>query len=106
MSKLLNTYQESPAIVGKFKITRQMLRTDLPSVRTDKEGGCNQVLACWKRTIYDNTNTYIGRWTTSNTEYYRKNVDQFEGWIELEDLISKFCPENVVEVDDEQIVES
>ena len=87
-------------------ITRDMLRTDLPPVRTDKGGGCNCVLAVWKRTIYDNTNTYIGRWTTSNTEYYRKNVDQFEGWIELEDLISAYMPDNTLEVEDEQAMGS
>jgi hypothetical protein len=79
-------------------ITRQMLRTDLPPVRTDRGGGCNCVLACWKRTIYADTNTYIGRWTTSNTAYYCKNVDQFEGWIELEDLVSSYCPEGSLEI--------
>ena len=86
-------------------ITRQMLRTDLPPIRTDRGGGCNCVLAVWKRTGYDDTNTYMGRWLTSNTEYYCKNVHLFEGWIELEDLVSSYMPDNVLEVLDEQVVE-
>lgn len=82
-----------------------MLRTDLPPVRTDRCGGCNCVLAVWKRTNYDDTNTYMGRWMTSNTEYYRLNADKFEGWIELEDLVSAYMPDNVMEVEDEQALE-
>ena len=85
-----------------MKITRDMLRTDLPPVREDKGGGCNCVLAVWKRTIFDDSNTYIGRWTTSNSEYYIKNADSFEGWIDLEDLVSSYMPDDVLEAEDEE----
>ena len=88
-----------------MKITRDMLRTDLPSVREDKSGGCNCVLAVWRRTIYDDSNTYIPRWTISNTEYYEVNADKFEGWIDLEDLVSSYMPDNVLEVENERALE-
>lgn len=86
-------------------ITREMLRTDLPPVLTDSTGGCNVVLGCLKRKCYDDSNTYISRWQTSNTVWYRAHADDYEGWIELEDLISSYMPENVLEVLDEQRVE-
>lgn len=82
-------------------ITRQMLRRDLPPIIDFPDGSCNCVLACYKRTIYDDSNTYLPRWGISNTHYYCKNVGIFEGWIELEDLVSSYMPDDVLEVEDE-----
>ena len=86
-----------------MKITREMLRTDLPLIKSDRTGGCNVVLGCLKRKCYDDTNTYISRWQVSNTVWYCAHADDYEGWIELEDLISVYMPENVLEVEDEKL---
>ena len=84
-------------------IIRKMLRTDLPPVINYPDGSCNSVLACWKRNY---ANTIASRWTVSNTHFYCYNVGMFEGWVELEELPSSSFPENVVEVIDEEAVET
>lgn len=70
-----------------MKITKDMLITDcLPSVH-EKDGYVNCVLALFSDKIYCESNTYIPKWTVCNTEYYRINADEFEGWIDLEELM-------------------
>ena len=64
-----------------------MLVTDcLPEVH-EKDGYVNCVLALFSDKIYCESNTYIPKWTVCNTEYYRTHTDEFEGWIDLEELM-------------------
>ena len=70
-----------------MKISKSQLRTDNPPIIELEDGCCNIVLACHSDNIYCETNTYIPRWTVSNTKYYNKNPDDFIGWIELEDTL-------------------
>ena len=83
------------------RIDVTMLRRDLPPVKWTG-GSVNSVLALQKRTIYCKDNTYIGRWQVSNTVFYRKNRKQFEGWVELVDYPSSFCPDNCLAVERER----
>ena len=82
-------------------ISVAMLRRDLPPVRHQGKS-VNSVLALHKRSIYDDTNTYIARWQVSNTVYYRKNRDQFEGWVDLVDYPVGYCPDNCLAVQKER----
>jgi len=63
-----------------MKITRKMLRKDLPPVRYAKDGACNFVLALYRRRYHPGV---CSPWQTSNTEFYRKNRKQFVGWVEI-----------------------
>lgn len=74
---------------GAPVICANQIQTGLPPKRKKKDGSVNVVLAIWKRSNYCETNTYIPRWQVVNTEYYHKNSDEYEGWIELEDLIAE-----------------
>jgi len=84
-------------------ISVAMLRRDLPPVRGNGvTGGVNCVLALHKRSIYGKDNTYIPRWTVSNTVYYRKNRKSFEGWVDLVDYPSGRCPDWCLAVEKER----
>jgi hypothetical protein len=62
-----------------------MLRTDLPELRVT-DGYTNVVLCLRKDSLYCESNTYIPKWDISNVAYYLNNKDDYEGWIELEDI--------------------
>ena len=68
------------------KITKEMLRTDLPKLIIYKDGSVNCVLALHSDSIYCESNTYIPKWTVSNVAYYLRNREMFDGWIELEEI--------------------
>lgn len=69
-----------------MKIKQSDLITDrLPEIR-EVNGYTNVVLALWKDENYCETNTYIPKWQICNTEYYAEHPDEFQGWIELEDI--------------------
>ena len=83
-----DTWQWEPKGVEQAPVIRaNQIQTGLPPKRKKRDGSVNVVLAIWKRSNYCKTNTYIPRWQVVNTEYYHKNADEYEGWIELEDLI-------------------
>ena len=65
------------------------LQTGLPPIRHLADGGVNVVLAVWKLKNYEcGTNKYISRWHVVNTVYYNAHPDEYQGWIELEDLLT------------------
>lgn len=65
-----------------------MLNTKtLPEVKYDaKTRAVNSVLALWKMENYDETNTYLSPWHITNTVFYLRNRDKYEGWVELEEI--------------------
>lgn len=73
----------------RFVITRAMLNQGLPPRRTLPDGGCNVVLVLHSDKVYsrNGSNSYMPKWGISNTVYYRKHPDMFEGWIDLEDVM-------------------
>ena len=80
-------------------ITKKMLRTDKPVEKRLADGRINSVLALWKESIWGEDNHYLGRWIVSNVAYYNANIDHFEGWIELEDML---LPEHLCKVTTKQ----
>jgi hypothetical protein len=71
----------------EMRITKDMLRTDLPPIKELEDGRTNVVLAFWKDNVYCDTNTYLSQWTVSNTAYYNINSHAFLGWVELEEVL-------------------
>lgn len=70
-----------------MKITLDMIRTDLPPIIHYKDGSVNMVLAVWKKDNYCETNQCIPRWQICNTEYYNTHPNEYDGWIELENIL-------------------
>ena len=71
-----------------MQITKEMLTTGPAPERISSRDGINMVLVLYKESMYskDGSNAYLPRWQTSNTAYYNRHLDDFEGWIDLEDL--------------------
>lgn len=63
-----------------------IIKDRLPDIIYAEDGGVNVVLALNSEKIYCATNTYMPRWTVVNTAYYNKNPQEFDGWIELENV--------------------
>jgi hypothetical protein len=80
-------------------IKRSMLRHDLPTERCKPDGGVNCVLALRSDSQYCATNTYLPKWMTSNVAYYLAHPEEFEGYIELEDVDTpEFLDEDIEDV--------
>lgn len=77
----------NPPVGTNMKITKDMIRTDLPPVLELEDGCTNTVLALMKDSGYCETNLYIPRWQVCNTKWYCANKGMYEGWIELENIL-------------------
>jgi hypothetical protein len=64
-----------------MKITKKKLIRRLPPVLMAKDGACNVVLALYRSKYHPEV---MSPWQTCNTLFYRKNREQFAGWIEIE----------------------
>lgn len=71
----------------------QINSNDTPPPIRECKGYVNCVLAIRADTQYDKTNTYVPKWDVVNTVYYNAHLDNFVGWIELEDA---FPPEELL----------
>jgi hypothetical protein len=54
-----------------------------------KDNGVNVLLVLRKDSIYekDGSNAYLPQWGISNAAYYNDHLNEFEGYIDLEDCI-------------------
>jgi hypothetical protein len=71
-----------------MQITKEMIKIGPAPERINVRDGVNMVLALNKESLYakDGSNAYIPRWQVSNAAYYNSNLEDFEGWIDLEDI--------------------
>lgn len=68
-----------------MKITKDLLRKDLPQVIYKEDGTVNNILALWTDIGHQsNLVKFISKWCITNTLFYNANPQHFEGWIELE----------------------
>jgi len=78
--------ENPPKDKASLKVCKKDLQLGLPPVIKDKYDGVNVVLALLKDDQYCASNLYIPKWTVVNTLYYIANAEDYEGWVELEDL--------------------
>lgn len=78
--------REGSTIIDSMKITKDMLKTGLPKLKTYSDGRVNCVLAVNNDSIYTESNLYMPKWCVVNVAYYRKHPKEFDGYIELEDI--------------------
>lgn len=85
-------------------ITKQNLKTGSAPL-IEKNGWVNGVLVLLKNSQYCQCNTNMGKWQVSNVVWYNNNLENYEGYIELEfdvpapakDSFCKFCdPNNLI----------
>jgi len=60
-----------------MKLIQRHLRQDKPK--------SDYILAVWADSIYDESNTYIPKWTVIDRKSYKRNKKLFEGWVQLPD---------------------
>lgn len=63
-------------------ITKAQLKQGPAPHKELQDGGINSVLTLYKK---GHEVECMSAWTISNTAYFNVNLDQFEGWIELEE---------------------
>ena len=68
-------------------INREMLRTDKPEKKILDDGCVNCVLALWSEDVFCDSNLYLPRWTICNVSYYLAHIEEFDGWIEIENIL-------------------
>ena len=72
-----------------MQITKEILNTGPAPEYKHNRVYATMLLALNSDVIYcfDGSNSYIPKWTVCNSEFYNLNMDKFDGWIQLEDII-------------------